>query len=84
MPGIVDTAPAFDNEKVTVIFVLGGPGAGKGTQCARLVKDFHFCHLSGMSLGLFFFLHIFFKHRSTQLVIFFAQSKIARVLSMER
>lgn len=64
MPGIVDTAPAFDNEKVTVIFVLGGPGAGKGTQCARLVKDFHFCHLSGMSLDLFFFLHIFFFQTS--------------------
>ncbi|EDR14935.1 uncharacterized protein LACBIDRAFT_244113 [Laccaria bicolor S238N-H82] len=50
MPGIVDITPAFDNEKVTVIFVLGGPGAGKGTQCARLVKDFHFCHLSAGDL----------------------------------
>ena len=20
---------------------------GKGTQCAKLVEDFHFCHLSG-------------------------------------
>ncbi|KIK08120.1 hypothetical protein K443DRAFT_672601 [Laccaria amethystina LaAM-08-1] len=50
MPSIVDTTPAFDNEKVTVIFVLGGPGAGKGTQCARLVKDFHFCHLSAGDL----------------------------------
>ncbi|KAF9176908.1 hypothetical protein BGZ50_009443, partial [Haplosporangium sp. Z 11] len=26
----------------TVIFVLGGPGAGKGTQCANLVRDFGF------------------------------------------
>lgn len=50
MPGIVDTTPVFDNKKVTVIFVLGGPGAGKGTQCARLVKDFHFCHLSAGDL----------------------------------
>jgi UMP-CMP kinase len=66
--------PVFDNSKVTVIYVLGGPGAGeinkhsrfpptqqishslyfffffqgKGTQCARLVEDFGFCHLSGM------------------------------------
>ncbi|OBZ75747.1 UMP-CMP kinase [Grifola frondosa] len=42
--------PVFDNEKVTVIFVLGGPGAGKGTQCANLVKDFGFCHLSAGDL----------------------------------
>lgn len=24
--------------KPLVVFVLGGPGAGKGTQCARIVK----------------------------------------------
>jgi adenylate kinase family enzyme len=30
----------------TVIFVLGGPGAGKGTQCEKLVKEFAFEHLS--------------------------------------
>jgi len=50
MAGIVDTTRAFDNEQVTVIFVLGESGAGKGTQCARLVKDFHFCHLSAGDL----------------------------------
>ncbi|CCM06078.1 uncharacterized protein FIBRA_08325 [Fibroporia radiculosa] len=44
------TTPAFDNSKVTVIFVLGGPGAGKGTQCANLVQDFDFCHLSAGDL----------------------------------
>jgi len=22
--------------------------AGKGTQCAKIVEDFHFCHLSGL------------------------------------
>jgi len=42
--------PVFDSHKVTVIFVLGGPGAGKGTQCARLVKEFGFCHLSAGDL----------------------------------
>jgi len=42
--------PVFDSSKVTVIFVLGGPGAGKGTQCARLVEDFGFCHLSAGDL----------------------------------
>jgi UMP-CMP kinase len=30
--------------------VLGGPGAGKGTQCARLVHDYHFTHLSAGDL----------------------------------
>jgi len=55
--------PALDNRKIMVIYVLGGPGAGKvqlsslniwlkisagkGTQCGRLVEDFGFCHLSG-------------------------------------
>ncbi|KAH9483813.1 UMP-CMP kinase [Psilocybe cubensis] len=42
--------PVFDDKKVTVIFVLGGPGAGKGTQCAKLVEDFNFCHLSAGDL----------------------------------
>ena len=33
-----------------VLFVLGGPGAGKGTQCARLVADYGFVHLSAGDL----------------------------------
>ncbi|KAL8292367.1 hypothetical protein RQP46_001833 [Phenoliferia psychrophenolica] len=33
-----------------VIFVLGGPGAGKGTQCALLVSSLHFAHLSAGDL----------------------------------
>ncbi|CAE6420386.1 unnamed protein product [Rhizoctonia solani] len=41
---------AFDSKKVMVIFVLGGPGAGKGTQCARIVEDFGFVHLSAGDL----------------------------------
>ncbi|KZO95831.1 putative URA6-uridine-monophosphate kinase [Calocera viscosa TUFC12733] len=44
------TTPAFDHGKVTVIFVLGGPGAGKGTQCDKLVKDYGFVHLSAGDL----------------------------------
>ncbi|KAF8901566.1 UMP-CMP kinase [Mucidula mucida] len=44
------TTPVFDAAKVNVLFVLGGPGAGKGTQCARLVDDFNFCHLSAGDL----------------------------------
>jgi hypothetical protein len=34
----------------TVVFVLGGPGAGKGTQCANLVRDYDFVHLSAGDL----------------------------------
>lgn len=37
-------------DKPTVVFVLGGPGAGKGTQCAKIVRDFGFTHLSAGEL----------------------------------
>jgi UMP-CMP kinase len=54
--------PIFSKEHVHVIFVLGtsrllrawlmigGPGTGKGTQCAKLVKDWDFVHLSAGDL----------------------------------
>ncbi|SCU81127.1 LADA_0B11342g1_1 [Lachancea dasiensis] len=42
--------PAFSPKDVSVIFVLGGPGAGKGTQCANLVRDHQFVHLSAGDL----------------------------------
>ncbi|MCJ1233337.1 bifunctional uridylate/adenylate kinase, partial [Varicellaria rhodocarpa] len=42
--------PTFSPSKVSVVFVLGGPGAGKGTQCANLVKDYGFTHLSAGDL----------------------------------
>merc|ERR1712212_127847 len=29
-----------------IIFVLGGPGSGKGTQCEKIVEKYGFCHLS--------------------------------------
>ena len=32
--------------KPQVIFVMGGPGAGKGTQCSRLVKELGFATFS--------------------------------------
>jgi UMP-CMP kinase len=44
------STPTFDSSDVTVFFVLGGPGAGKGTQCARLVEDYGFAHLSAGDL----------------------------------
>lgn len=43
-------SPVFSPSNVTVLFVLGGPGAGKGTQCANLVRDYHFTHLSAGDL----------------------------------
>lgn len=33
-----------------VVFVLGGPGSGKGTQCARIVESYGFTHLSAGDL----------------------------------
>ena len=50
---IVATALLTGKEQLknaTVIFVLGGPGAGKGTQCQNMVRDFHFVHLSAGDL----------------------------------
>lgn len=48
---VASSEPArFDESQVTVILVLGGPGAGKGTQCARLVQDYGFVHLSAGDL----------------------------------
>jgi len=45
-----NVSPAFDPKKVTVIFILGGPGSGKGTQSVHLVQDFGFKHLSAGDL----------------------------------
>lgn len=44
------SSPLWSADDVTVIFVLGGPGAGKGTQCANLVSDYGFKHLSAGDL----------------------------------
>lgn len=37
-------------KKFTIVFVLGGPGSGKGTQCAKIVNQFGFTHLSAGEL----------------------------------
>ena len=37
-------------QKPSVVFVLGGPGAGKGTQCQNLVNEFGCVHLSAGDL----------------------------------
>ncbi|TPX41366.1 hypothetical protein SeMB42_g05601 [Synchytrium endobioticum] len=41
---------ASQPDGTVVVFVLGGPGAGKGTQCTRLVRNFGFVHLSAGDL----------------------------------
>lgn len=50
LPSPPKPTPTFSPEKVTILFVLGGPGAGKGTQCANLVRDYNFTHLSAGDL----------------------------------
>jgi len=42
--------PGTGENEALVLFVLGGPGAGKGTQCANLVRDYGFKHLSAGDL----------------------------------
>ena len=41
---------ATAEDKPNVVFVLGGPGSGKGTQCANIVKHYGFVHLSAGDL----------------------------------
>ncbi|KYK58197.1 uridylate kinase [Drechmeria coniospora] len=50
LPAPAKSTPTFSPDRVTVLFVLGGPGAGKGTQCAKLVKEHGFTHLSAGDL----------------------------------
>ncbi|KAG1360948.1 UMP-CMP kinase 4 [Cocos nucifera] len=55
MGTMVDASKDIDwsfpgDKKITVVFVLGGPGSGKGTQCANIVKHFGFTHLSAGDL----------------------------------
>ncbi|XP_067004535.2 UMP-CMP kinase [Anabrus simplex] len=37
-------------QKPRVVFVLGSPGAGKGTQCKNIMKEFGYVHLSAGDL----------------------------------
>ena len=48
--GAEGSAPSSGSAHPTVVFVLGGPGAGKGTQCSNIVNDFGFVHLSAGDL----------------------------------
>ncbi|KAL4946872.1 hypothetical protein BDV06DRAFT_181712 [Aspergillus oleicola] len=44
------STPRFSPTEVTVVFLLGGPGSGKGTQSSNLVRDYGFTHLSAGDL----------------------------------
>jgi len=44
------TADSAVNMKYNVVFVLGGPGAGKGTQCKHIVDEYGYTHLSAGDL----------------------------------
>jgi len=56
MGTVVDTAKkeangsSLSEKKITVVFVLGGPGSGKGTQCENIVQHFGYTHLSAGDL----------------------------------
>lgn len=44
------TKRAFTPKEAFVVFVLGGPGSGKGTQCDNIIRDYKFVHLSAGDL----------------------------------
>ena len=46
----VANGSSLTEKKVKVVFVLGGPGSGKGTQCANIVEHFGYTHLSAGDL----------------------------------
>ncbi|PWA83659.1 P-loop containing nucleoside triphosphate hydrolases superfamily protein [Artemisia annua] len=41
---------ALAQKNPKIVFVLGGPGSGKGTQCAKIVEHFGYTHLSAGDL----------------------------------
>jgi len=48
-PTKVDLTP-LRNAKLPVVFIIGGPGCGKGTQCERIVAKYGYTHLSSGDL----------------------------------
>lgn len=47
---LVNGVLALFQVNVPIIWVLGGPGCGKGTQCAKIVEKYNFTHLSSGDL----------------------------------
>jgi len=46
----MSVSAAGDTSLPNVVFVLGGPGAGKGTQCSNIVDKYGYVHLSAGDL----------------------------------
>ena len=40
------SVPLDDLHACSIVFVLGGPGAGKGTQCDLMAEKYDFVHIS--------------------------------------
>ena len=36
----IPTMKSTNDNKIDIIFILGGPGAGKGTQCKKLLQEY--------------------------------------------
>ena len=49
-PEEAPSAAGEKEKKFEVVFVLGGPGAGKGTQCLKIAETFGYVHLSAGDL----------------------------------
>jgi len=47
---VMATTAAAHKKKPKVVFVLGAPGSGKGTQCSKISDKFDFLHLSAGDL----------------------------------
>ncbi|KAF6257174.1 adenylate kinase-domain-containing protein [Scenedesmus sp. NREL 46B-D3] len=47
---VVPLAPGELHPDASIVFVLGGPGSGKGTQCERIVAKYGHTHLSAGDL----------------------------------
>ncbi|GAB2290220.1 hypothetical protein Dimus_024501 [Dionaea muscipula] len=50
MGSVVANSNKEISKNVRVVFVLGGPGSGKGSQCANIVEHFGYTHLSAGDL----------------------------------
>ena len=44
--GCTQPTPVDEKQKPRIVFVIGGPGCGKGTQCKRIVKNFGYVSFS--------------------------------------
>ncbi|XP_046567460.1 LOW QUALITY PROTEIN: adenylate kinase isoenzyme 5-like [Haliotis rubra] len=50
MPAVPPKTGEAALKDTKVVFVVGGPGSGKGTQCAKIVEKYGFTHLSSGDL----------------------------------